>query len=59
MYKIITSILFSASLFLFSDQTFANHCGGGHKEIKETKEETSETVSEQVTQETPTNGAEE
>ena len=48
MYKIIMSILFSASLFLFSDQTFANHCGGGHKEIKETKEETSSEDTKEV-----------
>ena len=40
MNKIITSIIFSFLLLLFSDQTFANHCGGGHKEIKETKDST-------------------
>ena len=48
MSKIITSIIFSFSLLLFSDQTFANHCGGGHKEIKETKEETTSEDTKEV-----------
>ncbi len=42
MHKLITAFLFSFSLFVFADQSEANHCGGGHKEIKETKETTTE-----------------
>ena len=39
-----------ASLILFSENTFAAHCSGGHKEIKETSE-----TSEEDTKETTSN----
>lgn len=42
MLKIFS--IFSLSLFLslVSVDTYANHCSGGHKEIKDTKDTTSE-----------------
>ena len=48
MKKIILTF-FALSIFAVSDITLANHCSGGHKEIKDTKdtpkEETKETKS--------------
>ncbi len=46
MNKIIIAVSFCLSMFLFSSFSQANHCSGGHKEIKETKE-TKETTSEE------------
>ena len=42
MHKLTIAFIFGISLFFFTNQSQANHCGGGHKEIKETKETTSE-----------------
>ena len=46
MHKLIIAFVFGISLFLFTNQSQANHCGGGHKEIKETSETTSEDTKE-------------
>ena len=42
MHKLTIAFIFGLSLFFFTNPSQANHCGGGHKEIKETKETTSE-----------------
>jgi len=42
MNKFFIAIFFSLTAFLFSNFAEANHCGGGHKEIKETKDTDSE-----------------
>ena len=41
MNKLFFTLAFF-SAFIFADYSKANHCSGGHKEIKETKESTSE-----------------
>ena len=46
MHKLIIAFVFGTSLFFFTNQSQANHCGGGHKEIKETSETTSEDTKE-------------
>ena len=46
MHKLIIAFVFGVSLFFFGNQSQANHCGGGHKEIKETSETTSEDTKE-------------
>ncbi len=38
MKKLLIIIFFCMSVFLFDNFAEANHCSGGHKEIKETKE---------------------
>ena len=45
MNKFFIAIFFSLTAFLFSNFAEANHCAGGHKEIKETKD-TKDTDSE-------------
>ena len=42
MKKLLFAFSFSLSIFCFSDYAIANHCGGGHKEIKETTETSTE-----------------
>ena len=42
MNKFLIALSFTLSLTFFSSDSFANHCSGGHKEIKETKETSSE-----------------
>ncbi len=42
MNKLFFAIAFIFSAFLYADFSKANHCSGGHKEIKETKETDSE-----------------
>ena len=42
MKKLFLAISFCLSIFLFNNIAEANHCSGGHKEIKETKETDSE-----------------
>ena len=42
MNKFLIATFFCMTSFLFSDFAQANHCSGGHKEIKETKETDSE-----------------
>ena len=46
MKKFLIAISFCISIFLFSNYSEAAHCSGGHKEIKETSDETSETTKE-------------
>ncbi len=50
MTKYLMIFSFAFSLILFSENTFAAHCSGGHKEIKETSE-----TSEEDTKETTSN----
>ena len=42
MLKYATFLIFTISLLVTSSQSFANHCSGGHKEIKDTKDTTTE-----------------
>ena len=42
MNKFIMALSLCMSFSLFYNLAEANHCGGGHKEIKETKETDSE-----------------
>ncbi len=42
MNKIFIALSFILSFFLFADHSNANHCSGGHKEIKETTDTSSE-----------------
>ena len=44
MLKILSAISFSLMITLGSFEVSANHCGGGHKEIKETKETTEDST---------------
>ncbi len=41
MNKLLTALFFAFFALLVSDPANANHCSGGHKEIKDTKESTS------------------
>ena len=38
MKKILLLTMFSFSILIYSNSTFANHCSGGHKEIKDTSD---------------------
>ena len=49
MNKLLTALYFAFFSLLVSDPANANHCSGGHKEIKDTKEES--TTSEENTKE--------
>ena len=42
MNKIIITLSFVLSFFVLTDVSNAAHCSGGHKEVKETSETTSE-----------------
>ena len=44
MNKFLLALSFCISTILFSNYSEAAHCSGGHKEIKETSDETSETT---------------
>ena len=46
MNKFLIALSFCISTFLFSSYSDAAHCSGGHKEIKETSDETTETTKE-------------
>ena len=46
MNKFLIALSFCISTFLLSNYSEAAHCSGGHKEIKETSDETSETTKE-------------
>ncbi len=46
MNKFLIALSFCISTLLFSNYSEAAHCSGGHKEIKETSDETSETTKE-------------
>ncbi len=46
MKKLLLALSFCISTLLFSDYSEAAHCSGGHKEIKETSDETTETTKE-------------
>ena len=41
MNKLLTALYFAFFALLVSDPANANHCSGGHKEIKDTKDSTS------------------
>ena len=53
MNKFLIALSFCISAFLFSNYSEAAHCSGGHKEIKETSDETTET--KETTKETKSN----
>ncbi len=42
MIKILTVISLSLMISFGSSNVYANHCSGGHKEIKDTKDTSSE-----------------
>ena len=42
MKKILFLTLFALSTLTVSNTTLANHCSGGHKEIKDTKDTSTE-----------------
>ena len=42
MNKFLIALSFTLSIIFISSNSYANHCSGGHKEIKETKETSSE-----------------
>ena len=46
MFKYMSLFFLTFSLIFSSSISVANHCSGGHKEIKETSDETSETTKE-------------
>ena len=46
MNKFLIALSFCISTLLFSNYSEAAHCSGGHKEIKETSDETTETTKE-------------
>ena len=50
MNKYLSALSFVFTVFLFAGNTYAAHCSGGHKEIKETSE-----TSEEETKETKSN----
>lgn len=42
MKNLLVMLVISFSMTLFAESSSANHCSGGHKEIKDTKDTTSE-----------------
>ncbi len=42
MNKLIFTLTFTLSMFLFTNFSNANHCSGGHKEIKDTSDTSTE-----------------
>ena len=42
MKKILLLTMFSFSILIYSNSTFANHCSGGHKEIKDNQDSSSD-----------------
>ncbi len=47
MGNYIYKLIFTIGLF-FASETFANHCSGGHKEVKDKKETTTSETSKEV-----------
>ena len=47
MKNFLTALFFVVGLF-FSYETFANHCSGGHKEVKDKKETTTTETTKEV-----------
>ena len=44
MNKYLIALTFVFTVFLFAGNTYAAHCSGGHKEIKETSETSEENI---------------
>ena len=46
MKKLLVMLTISFSMFFATGNSFANHCSGGHKEIKDTKDSSTEDTKE-------------
>lgn len=46
MKNLLVMLVISFSMIFVSGNSFANHCSGGHKEIKDTKDSSTEETKE-------------